>query len=521
MADAGNNRVQEFDEEGEYLGQFGSAGTGNGEFDEPEGIAIDSNGDIWVADTYNARLQEFDAEGEFIQVVGEYGEEEGQILEAADVAICSGDTIWVADWGNNRITQFNQEGEFLSQIGGYGSGSGKFKAPDAIHIDSAGNIWVGDEGNQRVQAFNSVGDYLGQFGEAGSGEGEFSFEYPMGLATDSEGHLWVSDAESDRVQKWDVSTLEPPTTYEYDLAGNLTGINRVASGETEAIDEAYAYNGTGLRASQTVSEATSYLTWDTTASIPLLLDDDAASYVYGPGGLPIEQIVAGKAEFHHHDQLGSTRLLTDENGEATGTFSYGAYGSPTESTGSATTPLGFAGQYTNAQSGLQYLRARVYDPVTGQFLTRDPLEALYREPYRYAGSDPANNVDPSGLCNANPFTGSFWTEGNCISESAFNPLKYYEEEIEAIENGCSYWEAVTHGLKGASVLALDAAALFAAVEAAPAASSTLTGLVRQFALQYPREYVFLLNRAAGIGTGPPVLTTSAAFFWNWLEEHVR
>jgi RHS repeat-associated protein len=90
-------------------------------------------------------------------------------------------------------------------------------------------------------------------------------------------------------------------------------------------------------------------------------------------------------------------MLTDEGGKASATFSYGAYGQPTGSTGSQTTPLGYAGELTNEQSGLQYLRARVYDPATGQFLTRDPIEALTRQPYPYVFDNPLNLTDPSGL----------------------------------------------------------------------------------------------------------------------------
>jgi len=66
-------------------------------------------------------------------------------------------------------------------------------------------------------------------------------------------------------------------------------------------------------------------------------------------------------------------------------------------TGTATRPLEFAGQYLDAESGLYYMRAREYDPQTGQFLTRDPLEMETGDPYGYAGGDPLENTDPAGL----------------------------------------------------------------------------------------------------------------------------
>jgi RHS repeat-associated protein len=90
-------------------------------------------------------------------------------------------------------------------------------------------------------------------------------------------------------------------------------------------------------------------------------------------------------------------MLTDATGEPTAKFTYDAYGDLEASTGSQTTPFGYAGQYTLSESGLQYLRARVYDPATGQFLTRDPIEALTRQPYSYAGDNPPRSSDPSGL----------------------------------------------------------------------------------------------------------------------------
>jgi RHS repeat-associated protein len=62
-----------------------------------------------------------------------------------------------------------------------------------------------------------------------------------------------------------------------------------------------------------------------------------------------------------------------------------------------TTNLGFAGEYTDSESGLIYLRARYYDPTTGQFLSRDPLASITRQAYGYARGNPLGLTDPSGL----------------------------------------------------------------------------------------------------------------------------
>lgn len=517
VTDAGNNRVEEFNQAGEYLSQFGSGGGEEGQFSEPESLAVDSEGDIWVGDTYNGRLQEFDDEGELLQVVGEFGEGEGQIYEAAAVAVDSKGDIWVADYGNARVVEFDQEGELLQQFGSRGSGNDQFEAPDAIDVDSEGNVWVVDEATSLVKKFDPSGKYLGEFGSRGSGKGEFDFGWPLGIAVGPSGDIWVSDTGNDRVQRWAPATgTGAEISYDYDEAGNLVGVERPEGGESPALEESYAYDGTGLRASQTTSATTRYLTWDQAGQLPLLLSDGDKSYIYGPDGLPLEHISEGKASYYHQDQLGSTRMLTNAAGEVTGTFSYTAYGSPAGSSGTETTPLGYAGQLAN-QSGLQYLRARVYDPGTGQFLTRDPLVGVTGEPYGYASNNPTSGSDPTGLCNWKPWEGDFWTEGNCLSENALNPITYYEREIEALEAGCSYWESVQYGIQGAGVLALDVLLLGAPV--ADVEGAIAAYWVEQFATRYPRLYLFALQQASSIGAKPPVAGTALAIFWGWMEEH--
>jgi RHS repeat-associated protein len=201
------------------------------------------------------------------------------------------------------------------------------------------------------------------------------------------------------------------TTYSYDSHGNRTTVTPPAGAATTlAYDQAnrltaygatatYAYNGDGLRLSKTVSGTTSSFVWDLAEGLPLPLVDGTTNYVYGPGGLPLEQVSSGTAlYYYHHDQLGSTRVLTNSAGAPVATATYDSYGKLLASTGSAANPFGYAGQYADAESGFLYLRARYYDPVTGVFLSRDPLAGITRSPYSYVADNPLNGTDPAGLC---------------------------------------------------------------------------------------------------------------------------
>ncbi len=127
----------------------------------------------------------------------------------------------------------------------------------------------------------------------------------------------------------------------------------------------YAYNGDGLRAAKTVAGVTKAFTWELSQGVPLLLSDGDRNFVYGPGGRPFAQIdAAGDVTYFHEDQPGSTRL-TDRSGRR-GVLHLRPLWQPDRPPRQRHQPLGFAGEYTDAETGFVYLGARYYDPATGQ-----------------------------------------------------------------------------------------------------------------------------------------------------------
>jgi RHS repeat-associated protein len=159
----------------------------------------------------------------------------------------------------------------------------------------------------------------------------------------------------------------------------------------------YTYNGDGLRTSKQTSTGTEQLGWDVSGSQPQLIVAGAMNFIYGPDGHAIEQIDGnGTAAYFLHDQLGSTRALLAQDGSVAATFSYDAFGRTTSATGTARTPLLYAGGINDTETGFYYLINRYYDPVTAQFLTVDPAYALTLSSYGYVNNDPLNSTDPSG-----------------------------------------------------------------------------------------------------------------------------
>jgi RHS repeat-associated protein len=161
----------------------------------------------------------------------------------------------------------------------------------------------------------------------------------------------------------------------------------------------------------------------------------------------------GTVSYLHHDQAGSTRLITGSTGTVTRKCTYSAYGAPT-CEGTTTTPLGFDGQYTSSDTGLIYMRARVYDPTTAQFLSVDPLASITQEPYGYAGDNPLTYSDRSGLSLAKgaqeALEGAFhaahqgigWVESQLGTQELGEPA---EQGAGAARDGCELLEKDASG----------------------------------------------------------------------------
>jgi RHS repeat-associated protein len=243
-------------------------------------------------------------------------------------------------------------------------------------------------------------------------------------------------------------TLDTATfTYGYDSRGNRTSVTDGAASRTLNFSQdnrltglkvggqtlaSYAYDGNGLRAAKIVGDVRTEFVWDLPSGN--LLADGSMHYVYGPNGLLIEQIEDTTSTYVQHDQLNSSRLLTDQAGTIVGSYAYDPYGRTVAHLG-MNTSLQYNGQYRDPESGYYYLRARFYDPETAQFLSRDPLQAITLQPYQYAHSTPLDEMDPNGLgCWTRPW--------ECASSPAFQAVKSAASAVSAAAGALAAGSAI-------------------------------------------------------------------------------
>lgn len=132
--------------------------TSPGDFAKPTGLAVDSEGNLYVCDTLNNRIEVFDADGKFIKTYGKNGDGPGYFSRPKGIAIDGDDHIWVADGMQDRVQVFNQEFQLLISFGGHGLLPGQFQGLVNIAIDKNNRVFTTEIYPGRAQQFRYVSD---------------------------------------------------------------------------------------------------------------------------------------------------------------------------------------------------------------------------------------------------------------------------------------------------------------------------------------------------------------------------
>jgi sugar lactone lactonase YvrE len=241
----------------------GGRGTGKGEFDFPTGIAVDRNGNVFVADTNNGRIEKFSPKGTFLTQIGRFEAPSGIAVDRAGniyvaeigskhrvqklgpdgafiaewapalygprrITIGPDESIYLVDSGRNRIVKFSPDGQVLTTWGSEGSGDGQFKGISSVALDPVSSkMYVADPLNNRIQVFDSSGKFLTKWSVPEWGQ-TLGFE---DLAVDAQtGRLYASSTHMNSILIFDLNgnrigslTAKPPDILDGPSALALTG----------------------------------------------------------------------------------------------------------------------------------------------------------------------------------------------------------------------------------------------------------------------------------------------------------
>ena len=208
VADQNNNRVQKLNVTTGTWTVWGlTDGTGNpitgtnpGEFNQPYAVAVDNAGNVYVSDSGNNRIQVRDAIGTWTTWGGlAPSSDPDKFNGPSGIAVDDAGNVYVADGNNARIQRRDALSGTWSALGSYGTATGQFYSPAGVAVDSARNVYVADSGNNRIQRRDVNGMWT-TWGSPGTLNDQFS--QPEGVAADSAGNIYVADRNNSRVQKF-------------------------------------------------------------------------------------------------------------------------------------------------------------------------------------------------------------------------------------------------------------------------------------------------------------------------------
>lgn len=247
-------------------GVSGSAdGTGNAaRFYNPYGIASDSAGNLYIADTFNHTIRRITPAGLVTTLAGSAGNPGsadgpgGSALFAGPqgIAVDSAGNVYVADSLNQTMRQITPSG-IVSTLAGLAGSSGsadgtgsaaRFLAPQSIAIDGSNNLYIADSGNNTIRKMTLGGvvtTFAGQAGVNGSADGPGStalFIYPQGLTVDSSGNVFVADSGNDLIRKITPATV---STTIAGMPGNVGNSDGTGSAARFSTPQGVAVNNSG------------------------------------------------------------------------------------------------------------------------------------------------------------------------------------------------------------------------------------------------------------------------------------
>jgi DNA-binding beta-propeller fold protein YncE len=194
VADFGNDRIQKFDPAFGFVREWGANGDLPAQFKQPGDVAIGPDGTVYVADTWNQRIQVFSPDGEYRREWSEryYG--------PRGIAVGPDGAIYLADTGNHKVRRFSPEGVEEKSWGSLGREPGQFTEPVGIAVDAHGRVYVVDNGNARLQIFDRDGALLGAFPVEGWEQKVFSEPH---VAVAPDGTIWVTVPTRQLVRAYD------------------------------------------------------------------------------------------------------------------------------------------------------------------------------------------------------------------------------------------------------------------------------------------------------------------------------
>lgn len=198
ICEENKHSVSVFGRKAKKLISVGEYGKEKGKFNHPTGVAVDSKDYIYIVDSKNDRIQKFDPEGRYM---GEYKGDKGKNTHLhlpSTIKYGHHDgNLYVVDRGNCRVIILNQKLEYIYLFGSSGYGLGALQDPWDLAFDRNGFVYITDQKQHCIHIYTSSGSFRGKIGNQGQQKGKLN--HPTGIAIDRFGKIYVCESGNHRV----------------------------------------------------------------------------------------------------------------------------------------------------------------------------------------------------------------------------------------------------------------------------------------------------------------------------------
>lgn len=215
VVDTGNNRIIKFQANGDYIYAVGGFGWENEEFDRPLDLTVKTGLDIFIADYHNERICRYDINLNYISSF-QADETTANALQfgfPSSVDISRHGELFISDNENDRILKLNLNGEPNITFGDFNWGEGQLELPFKIEISQKDLVYVSDRGRDEIVIFDYYGNYISRFGKD-------LLAHPGGLTWSDDGLLFVADSGHHRIVVFDET---PQVVYQWGERGKKIG----------------------------------------------------------------------------------------------------------------------------------------------------------------------------------------------------------------------------------------------------------------------------------------------------------
>jgi sugar lactone lactonase YvrE len=220
VADSHNNLIRKISPDGTVTTLAGSGAVGNTDgkgtsasFFNPQAIAVDKDGNVYVADTHNNLIRKITPDGIVTTIAGQQRDSAIKLDNPSGIAVDNKGNIYVSDWANDLIRKITPDGKITTLAGNRAPGSkdGKdtaasFYLPAGLAVDAAGNIYVADSYNNMIRKITPTGVVTTLAGKTKKGfvngkDTAALFSHPEGVAVDNNGNVYVADMQNNCIRK--------------------------------------------------------------------------------------------------------------------------------------------------------------------------------------------------------------------------------------------------------------------------------------------------------------------------------